>query len=320
MCNTTITFGNGVYGLDLTFDFSLPEYKHCWTKFVTQELYHVSFQFLEASSVNNSCTTAVTLTHSEGALKYPFCEVDTFLNDEVILGSHENLTLHFDGVKDIGVFEILMYVFKIVPTCQSELSCNNGRCLDRELFCDIQYNFCGDDTVTGSCHGGDRPFKDDYFSYNNMSYVGPMYLGMFCVIVVLFTICFCCKSKRVRKLCGIPDFSSRTPRHQSEPGVYFVNVSGTGTSDDGYDYVIDFKKFCAPPDYSTLKDISKSARKFKKKIKDKDSDDTNSNVTDGATGNLDTTQGVADSNVDELPEYDHVMTNTEAYDLNHHHL
>ena len=323
MCNKTIQLGDGIFAVSLDFEFIRQYGEHrCFTNFVIPDSYLVSYKFLGKFISRDNCNTSLTIKSVDKSYNYQFCLRYEFPSSSVVLENSQNLMFDFRSVDSYGYYNMLLYIFQTGRTCNRAegVRCRNGRCIDHDLYCNPDFNFCDDDTVTGACTDDNRDLKDD-FSYNNMSIIGPICLGLFGFLVILFVMYFCFKSKRIRQLLRIPDNSTRRSRPLTARDVYIINVGDTGgTPEEGYDYVIDYKKFSAPPEYSSLEDIAEASARYTNNNDNTECACSHNDLVDGATGGGHTNEGFVTHDDDELPKYEHVMTNAEDFKVNHNHL
>ncbi|XP_067651356.1 uncharacterized protein [Haliotis asinina] len=85
-------------------------------------------------------------------------------------------------IEDDG-FTILVTSFNTDSKCNSyEFSCNNGRCIDKSLYCD-SYDNCGDDS--------DECYKDH--TWWIWMVIGIVVFIILCAVVITVICCCCCK-------------------------------------------------------------------------------------------------------------------------------
>ena len=325
ICNRTINLGRNEFGVEINFYSLRMSSFRCETTIEIAPGYTGTYYL---GRMSGNCGSHLTVEYNENSTMYSFCSFALKYPFEVEIPPLSNVLLRITtggNRRSADRFHMIFYVYqKSRYRCDSYLlRCRNGRCLERDQFCDTDYNFCGDSTYK-DCYT-DLQYKDDSSSFGNVIGVVALIVTLCLVFIVIGYFC-CYRSKR------------QNAAARATPRATDIFTLSTQQDSADVDYVIDYQKFIEPPPYHTLEmttlptqsaqahtiDTSGMAE-TEFNATDLGHNSTENTVLQRSRGQFNRNDNATEANGrtndgyvpadDELPSYDDVLTNEERFNI-----
>ncbi|XP_071082113.1 uncharacterized protein [Haliotis cracherodii] len=152
-----------------------------------------------------------------------------------------SIHFHSNAYGEDSGFQLLVTPFHTGSCYSSEFRCNNGRCIQGNMYCN-KYNNCGDNS--DSCNSSD-------VNYSATIYMSAAIILCVVLLIVIVSMCFCCaKSSRKRRRRRRRRSARHSRQHARELCEAYDNPVGPFSLNDLPPY-LDIPSY-PPPAYSTL--------------------------------------------------------------------